>query len=82
MRLILIRHAESEHAVNNIVGGPLGCQGLTPRGRQQARRLAERLRRTDELADCTALLTSPFPRARPRTGNGRDFAAGAAAHGR
>jgi broad specificity phosphatase PhoE len=64
MRLILIRHAESEHAVNNIVGGPLGCRGLTPRGRQQARRLAERLRRTGELADCAALLTSPFPRAR------------------
>jgi hypothetical protein len=27
MRLVLIRHAESEHAVNNIVGGTLGCQG-------------------------------------------------------
>jgi broad specificity phosphatase PhoE len=64
MRLVLIRHGESEHAVNNIVGGPRGCQGLTPRGREQAGRLAERLRRTGELADCAALLTSPWPRAR------------------
>jgi broad specificity phosphatase PhoE len=64
MRLVLIRHAESKHAVNNIVGGPLGCQGLTLRGREQAGRLAERLRRTGELADCAALLTSPWRRAR------------------
>jgi broad specificity phosphatase PhoE len=64
MRLVLIRHAESEHAVSNIVGGPLGCQGLTPRGREQAERLAERLRRTGELADCAALFTSPWRHAR------------------
>jgi broad specificity phosphatase PhoE len=64
MRLVLIRHAESEHAVNNIVGGPRGCRGVTPRGREQAGRLADRLRRTGELADCAVLLTSPWPRAR------------------
>jgi broad specificity phosphatase PhoE len=64
MRLVLIRHAESKHAVSNIVGGPLGYQGLTPRGREQAERLAERLRRTGELADCAALFTSPWRRAR------------------
>jgi broad specificity phosphatase PhoE len=68
MRLVLIRHAESKHAVSNVVGGPLGCQGLTPRGRQQAGQLAERLHRTGELADCVALLTSPFPRARVTAG--------------
>jgi broad specificity phosphatase PhoE len=61
MQLVLIRHAESEHAVNNIVGGPIGCQGLTLRGREQAERLAERLCHTGELADCGALLTSAFP---------------------
>jgi broad specificity phosphatase PhoE len=64
MRLVLIRHGESKHVVSNIVGGPLGCQGLTPRGREQAERLAERLRRSGELADCAALLASPWRRAR------------------
>jgi broad specificity phosphatase PhoE len=64
MRLVVIRHAESEYAVNNIVGGLLGCHGLTPRGREQAEWWAERLRRTGELADCAALMTSPWRRAR------------------
>lgn len=64
MQLILIRHAESAHAVRGYIGGPLGCQGLTTRGRLHADRLAQRFQRTGELADCAALLTSSFPRAR------------------
>ena len=61
MRLVLIRHAESEHAVRGLVGGPLGCRGLTACGCQQAERLAQHFHRTGELADCAAFLTSPFP---------------------
>jgi broad specificity phosphatase PhoE len=64
MRLVLIRHAESEHVVRNLIGGPRSCTGLTERGRQQAERLAQRFHQSGELAGCAALLTSPWPRAR------------------
>ena len=36
----LIRHGESVSSVNQIVGGHLGCSGLTPLGRAQAVRLS------------------------------------------
>jgi broad specificity phosphatase PhoE len=42
-RLVFVRHGESVHSVQGIVGGPRGCQGLTEVGREQARRLAARL---------------------------------------
>jgi broad specificity phosphatase PhoE len=42
-RLIFIRHGESVHQVEEVVGGPRGCRGLTDRGHQQADRLADRL---------------------------------------
>src|SRR5262249_6502599 len=41
--LTVVRHAEAWCNVEDIIGGPLGCRGLTPRGRDQARLLAERL---------------------------------------
>ena len=43
MRLLLIRHAEPEAAMTGVVAGPLGCTGLTERGRSQAAALARRL---------------------------------------
>lgn len=52
MRLILVRHAEAAP------GEPDELRPLTPRGREQARELAERLPRPD------AVLTSPLLRAR------------------
>ncbi len=64
MRLILIRHAESEHSRSGIIAGTGGCTGLTPRGIVQAEALAERLRTTGELGDCHVLLSSPVRRAR------------------
>lgn len=64
MRLVLIRHAESRHSLRGVIGGPAGCSGLTERGVEQARALADRLRATGELSDCRALLCSPWPRAR------------------
>src|SRR4051812_40634239 len=47
-RLVFVRHGESVHSVEGFIGGPNGCQGLTDRGHDQARRLAGRL--ADELA--------------------------------
>jgi probable phosphoglycerate mutase len=64
MRLVLIRHGESEHAVWGIIADVGGCRGLTARGIEQAHALADRLRTTGELSDCGVLLTSPVPRAR------------------
>ncbi len=46
-RLIFVRHGESVHSVQGVVGGRQGCRGLTERGHEQARRLAALL--ADEL---------------------------------
>jgi 2,3-bisphosphoglycerate-dependent phosphoglycerate mutase len=60
--LYIIRHGEAVCNVEGIVGGRNGCQGLTDRGHEQARRLQERLARAEIKAD--ALYASPLPRAR------------------
>jgi len=41
MRLILVRHGESEHVARRIVSAERGCLGLTARGRDQAEALAK-----------------------------------------
>lgn len=64
MKLILIRHAESEHGRQGLIADVLGCRGLTVQGVQQAEQLATRLRTTGEASDCSVLLSSPVPRAR------------------
>ena len=56
MRLVLIRHAEAAP------GEPDELRVLTPGGREQARRLGERLRADGIVPD--ALLSSPLLRAR------------------
>ncbi len=56
MRLLIVRHAEAAP------GEPDELRTLTPRGREQARELAERLRADGLLPD--AILTSPLRRAR------------------
>jgi probable phosphoglycerate mutase len=63
MRLLLVRHAESNHSITGVIGGPLGCTGLTRRGVEQARALAARLAQTSEFGDISRLLSSPWPRA-------------------
>jgi len=61
-RIILIRHAESQHHISGLSGGWTDTP-ITPRGHQQAELLAERLRR--ELpASPIRLLTSDLLRAR------------------
>lgn len=64
MRLVVIRHGESHHSLRGVIGGLAGCTGLTEQGWQQARALADRLRATGEVRDCSVLLCSPWRRAR------------------
>jgi broad specificity phosphatase PhoE len=64
VRLILIRHGESEHSLRDMIAGFASCPGLTTRGFQQVQLLAERLRATGEASDCAALLSSTVLRAR------------------
>lgn len=60
--LYIIRHGEAVCNVENIVGGINGCQGLTERGHEQARRLGQRLATGEIHAD--VLYASTFRRAR------------------
>ncbi|HLH74211.1 MAG TPA: histidine phosphatase family protein [Chloroflexota bacterium] len=64
MRLVLVRHGESDHARRGLIAGVSGCTGLTERGIAQAQQLANRLANTGELNACVALLSSPVLRAR------------------
>jgi broad specificity phosphatase PhoE len=64
MRLILIRHGESEHTLRNVIAGQMSCRGLTERGFKQVQLLAQRFAVTHEVSDCQALLCSPVLRAR------------------
>ena len=61
-KIILVRHAESNVTVSQIVGGELTCTGLSELGVRQAERLRDRLR--DEGAAADVVLSSPLPRAR------------------
>ncbi len=62
-RLVLIRHGEAVCNVSGVCGGPLGCAGLTDRGRAQVEALRHRLLATGELAGTDVLYASVLPRA-------------------
>jgi probable phosphoglycerate mutase len=62
-RIVLVRHGEAVCNVNGIIGGVIGCQGLTDLGRRQVAALAARLAETGELAGTSALYASVLPRA-------------------
>ncbi len=62
-RIVLVRHGEAVCNVSGICGGPVGCEGLTDRGRAQVTVLRDRLAETGELVDCDALYSSILPRA-------------------
>jgi probable phosphoglycerate mutase len=62
-RLIFVRHGESLHSVDAVVGGPQGCRGLTARGREQARRLADRIEVDLAAAGQVAVYSSSLRRA-------------------
>jgi probable phosphoglycerate mutase len=67
-RLALIRHGESGAQVAGLVSGHDSCLGLSETGADQARRLAERLARTGELAEVNVVYTSLLRRAQETAG--------------
>jgi len=62
-RIVLVRHGEAVCNVSGVCGGPVGCEGLTDRGRAQVAVLRDRLTETGELAGADALYASILPRA-------------------
>jgi 2,3-bisphosphoglycerate-dependent phosphoglycerate mutase len=62
-RVVLIRHGESQAQVDRFVSGHETCTGLSTLGHEQAAKLRDRLLRTGELRDVTAVYTSILPRA-------------------
>ena len=61
-RLVLVRHGEAYCNLRGIVGGPLGCGGLTELGQLQSAALRDRLALSGELNEAVALYTSVLPR--------------------
>ena len=62
-RVVLIRHGHSRAIADGIVGGHIGCKGLTDEGRAQAEKLRDRLLGSELLRSATALVASILPRA-------------------
>ncbi|MHB1210080.1 MAG: histidine phosphatase family protein [Acidimicrobiales bacterium] len=62
-RIVLVRHGEAYCNALGVVGGPVGCGGLTELGEAQARALRDRLLVSREFDDTVALYTSVLPRA-------------------
>jgi len=79
--MVLVRHGEAVCNVSGICGGPIGCEGLTDRGRAQVAVLRERLMETGELAGADALYASVLPRAVETAGILAPALAGAGADG-
>src|SRR4051794_14404904 len=62
-RMVLVGDGESRGQELGILGGHVGCQGLSERGRAQAGALRDRLAATGELDGASALYASIMPRA-------------------
>jgi probable phosphoglycerate mutase len=62
-RVVLVRHGESACNVAGVVGGHVGCSGLSPLGFTQAEKLRDRLGATGELVSADALYSSRLKRA-------------------
>jgi broad specificity phosphatase PhoE len=62
MRLVLVRHGEAHAGFRGVIGGRLGCAGLTPHGRRQAEALRDHLA-TSGRVTADVLLVSVLPRA-------------------
>ena len=60
-QLVLIRHAEAQATLDDVVPGPRGDSGLSSQGRKQARLLGDRLKRAGWSPD--VFLSSVLPRA-------------------
>jgi broad specificity phosphatase PhoE len=59
--LLLVRHGESQVQVDGVVGGPIGCRGLSDRGRLQVEAL--RRRWEERPVGAEVLVSSSLPRA-------------------
>ena len=62
-RVVLVRHGDSVAQEQGFLSGHDTCGGLSDRGRAQVLALRDRLERTGELAEATALYASILPRA-------------------
>lgn len=60
--IVLVRHGESQATVNQVLGGPRSCTGLSELGRLQALRLRDRLSQAGEIK-VDSLYSSAYPRA-------------------
>ncbi|RCG25412.1 histidine phosphatase family protein [Sphaerisporangium album] len=61
-RLFFVRHGDSLHTREGVIGGPKGCRGLTEVGRAQAASLGQRI--AAEIGNGRAsIYSSPLPRA-------------------
>ncbi|MEU6716088.1 histidine phosphatase family protein [Nonomuraea sp. NPDC046802] len=61
-RLFFVRHGDSLHKREGVIGGQKGCRGLTGIGREQAAQLGARI--AAEIAgDKASIYSSPLPRA-------------------
>ncbi|MEO3795816.1 histidine phosphatase family protein [Nonomuraea sp. B10E15] len=61
-RLFFVRHGDSLHKRDGVVGGPKGCRGLTDTGREQAALLGQQFS-SDIGSDKASVYSSPLPRA-------------------
>jgi probable phosphoglycerate mutase len=61
--MVFIRHGESVHKVQGVVGEPRGCRGLTETGRAQAASVAHRLAEEAAAWGDVAVYASTLPRA-------------------
>jgi 2,3-bisphosphoglycerate-dependent phosphoglycerate mutase len=57
--LVLVRHGEANCNVAGIIGGDKGCTGLSPRGHEQAERVAARLAAEHRTRPFSALYGTP-----------------------
>jgi probable phosphoglycerate mutase len=62
-RVVLVRHGQSACQASGVIGGHVGCTGLSELGRAQADTLRKRLSATGELSDVGSMATSVLPRA-------------------
>lgn len=62
-RLLFVPHGESVHTVEGFLGGPTTCRGLTERGRDQARMLADQLAAEMGEVRPISVYSSTLPRA-------------------
>jgi 2,3-bisphosphoglycerate-dependent phosphoglycerate mutase len=57
--VVLVRHGQGECNAAGVIGGRVGCRGLSPRGRWESARLARRLAELDAARPFDVLLSTP-----------------------